>query len=104
MMYIYIVGVVIYFIGICVYVSGEVIKDVKFHEGGFLNMGYTTCSHRNTTPKDVRMGLLWPILLTFWFIKTFIWILNDLLAPALLIFNYNYKKSKIYKFINKMSI
>lgn len=104
MMYIYIVGIFIYFVGICAYVSGEIIKDRKFHEGGFLNMGYTTYSHRDTTPKDVRMGLLWPILLAFWFVKASIWILNDLLAFVLLIFSYNYKESKIYKFVNKISI
>lgn len=104
MIYIYIAGIVIYFVGICAYVSGETIKDTKFHEGGFLNMGYTTCSHRDATPKDIRMSLLWPILLTFWLVKASIWILNDLLAFVLLIFNYNYKESKIHKFIDKMNI
>ena len=37
--------------------------------GGFLNMGYTTHLNRKTVPKDVRMALVWPILLVFYTIK-----------------------------------
>jgi hypothetical protein len=100
----FIIGFIIVFVyiaGICAYVSAETIEKIEFHEGGFLGMGYTTNSNRDVTPKDMRMALLWPILLTFWFIKTTIWILNDLLSFVLLIFGYKYRESKIFKFINK---
>jgi membrane-bound metal-dependent hydrolase YbcI (DUF457 family) len=91
----------VYIVGICAYVSSETTKDTEFHEGGFLGMGYTTCSHRDTTPKDMRMGLLWPILITFWFTKIAVWMLNDLLSFVLLIFGYRYRESKIFNFIDR---
>jgi hypothetical protein len=82
--------ILIYLTGMSVYVSNR--NEDKI------------ISHKGVTPKDMRMSLLWPILLIFWLIKASIWILNDLLTFVLLIFNYNYKKSKIYKFVNKMDV
>lgn len=100
MLWLYILSGVIYIIGILVYVDTETIKNVKLYKGGFLGMGYSTCGHRKVVPKDVRKGFLWPILLTLFFIKVPIWLINDSLSILLLTFNYDYKKSNLYKFIN----
>lgn len=100
MISIYVTATIVYIIGIIGYIHTETIDDVRFHEGGFLGMGYHTCLHRAITTKDARKGLLWPILLIFWFIKGIAWSLNDLVASILLIFNYKYKETKVYKFID----
>lgn len=101
-MFFSIIGIIIYFIGILIEVSISTITNVKFHEGGFLNMGYTTHDNKETTPKDVRSALLWPIKFILFIIKTPIFFLNEDIIPILLlIFGFKYKNTKIYKFIEK---
>lgn len=93
-----------YLIGIGVYVSTETAEDFKYYDGGFLGLGYTTNSNRETTPKDVRLGLIWPILFIISVIKMTIWLINDILYFILLIIGYDYRKTKIYNFIDKKFI
>lgn len=92
--------IVVYITGICCYVSCKTVERTKLHDNGFLGLGYTTCSHKEVTPKIMRMSLLWPILSMFWFTKAIIWILNDLLSFVLLIFGYRYRESRLFKFID----
>jgi hypothetical protein len=76
--------------------------ETNNHKGKFLDVGYSISTHREITPKDVRMSLLWPILFGFWITKIFIWMLNDLCSVVLIGFGYrNYKRSKVYNFINE---
>lgn len=103
MMWIFIILIVaIYLIFVFVEISCRTIDNVKFHDGGFLNMGYTTHSNRNPDRKDVLIAMIWPIILIIWFIKTTIWLINiDILPIPLLLFNIKYKKTKMFKLINK---
>lgn len=96
-----IVALVIYIIGVVGYVCGETVTNVEYHEGGFLGMGYTTNSNRETTGRDVRMGLIWPILLIIFFVKACIWLLNDLLGTLLLAIKIDYKNTRMYYWIDR---
>jgi hypothetical protein len=92
-----IASILIYIIGMYAYIDAKTIKNIKFHE-----RGYSTITHRDIIPKDVRMSLLWPILFGFWIIKILIRMLNDLCSIVLIGFGYrNYKKSKVYNFISE---
>ena len=91
---------VIYIVGIFIYIAERTYEKTEFHRDGFLGAPCSTNSYRKPTGKDVRVALIWPILLIPWIVKCCIWILNEVLAFVLLIFNYNYKRSNIYKFIN----
>lgn len=85
----YLIGVLIYIIGINFYVYVET-RD--------------TCSYWGTgeiTPKTVRIALLWPIFAGIWFIKVIIWVLNFWLGILLLAINCKYKETRVYKFIDK---
>ena len=90
-----------YAVGIFVYLDAETMENVEVHEGGFLGLGYTTCDHRKTTTKDSWLSLLWPILITLWFCKATIWLLHDCLGFVFLLFGFDYRNTKAYKYINK---
>ena len=93
---------IIYVIGIFIYVSTEVKENFKFHEGGFLGLGYTTNDTREATVKDVWKGLIWPILILLYLLKATIWIINEDVIPLIcLVVNFKYKRTKMYKFIEK---
>jgi len=92
---------VFYLLGIFVTVHSETAENTKFHEGGFLGTGYTTCSHREATPKDAWLGVIWPLLLLWVIIKAVIWITNDLLSGIFLLFGFRYKKTGFYKIIDR---
>jgi hypothetical protein len=96
--------IISYVVGVLTYVFAETMSNVEFHEGGFLNMGYTSHDNRSATPKDMWKGLIWPILLLWWFIKAVILILNLLLGLFLLVFGIKYYKSKSYKIIENKII
>ena len=96
-----IAALVVYLLGIAVDIHCETMQNVKFHDGGFLNMGYTTCNHRDASPKDVRRALIWPLRLVFWFSIATFWLVHDLLKGILLIFNFRYGETKLYKKIDK---
>ena len=84
-----IIAVVVFYVAVVfVDVHTETMYDIKFHDGGFLNMGYTTHSNRDATPRDVRRALIWPIRGIWWFTKATIWIMADVTHGFLLIFNY----------------
>ncbi len=90
----------IYLIGFITEISVCTIKDVKHHDGGFLNMGYSTYNNKELTSKDTWLSLVWPIRFIFYFFKTTIWLINeDIINIALLIFGCKYKNTKIYKII-----
>ena len=93
--------IIIYIIGIILVASSETIENVKFHDGGFLNLGFTTNDNREMTAHDVRKGLIWPITLIVFFITGCFYFLNEILRGFLLIFNLEYKNTKMYKTINK---
>lgn len=95
------IGVLIYLIGVGLDVSTQACENFKFHEGGFLNMGYTTHDDRDITPHDIRFGLLWPIRLFIYFVGGVLWIMHDFIRIALLTFNIRYGNTKLYKKIDK---
>jgi len=94
--------IAIYIIFVFVYVYNETMCDVEVHEGGFLNMGYTTHSNRETTPRDVWKGVIWPLILVVCFVKTVIWLLNDLACTFLLLFGFYYKRTALYEWIHRV--
>lgn len=97
----WVIFIIFYISIVIVYTSSKTIKNVEFHDGGFLNMGYTTHENRETTPKDMRLGLIWPIIFIWWFFKSIIWILHDyFLNGILLIFGFKYNITKMYKKIS----
>lgn len=100
-MWITIILFVLWIVGIAIDISTETDKDIRYHKGGFLGLGYTTCSKRNTTTHDVRWAMLWPLRLIKWSTLIFIWICHDLYAVILLAFGIQYKYSKKYKKIDK---
>lgn len=96
--------IVFYLIGILADIYCETMENVKLHDGGFLNMGYSTCDHRDATTRDVRMSLIWPLRLVWFFVKGFIMIGNDIFAGFLLVFNYRFKETKTFKKIERWSM
>jgi hypothetical protein len=89
--------IISYIIGVLIYVYTETMTNVKFHKGGFLNMGYTTCDNKNATTKIMWKALIWPILFLWWSIKAVTVVLHLLLGLFLLIFGIKYKDSQLYK-------
>lgn len=93
-------GTIIYIGGILAYLDAETIGEVEFHEGGFLNFGYTTCSNREVTVKDVRLSLIWPFVLMMYVVKSSISIFNDCLGFIFLIVGFKYKNTRLHKYID----
>lgn len=90
-------AIISYVIGVLTYVYTETITNVKSYEGGFLNIGYTTHDNKNPTTKIMWKGLIWPILLLWWFVKAVTMILHLLLGLFLLVFGIKYYESETYK-------
>ena len=86
----YIYFLLLYIFGIFVYIDVD----------RFLCMLCSTNSYKRFTGKNMRRSLAWPILLILWFVKFCVWVLNELLVFVLLIFDYDYSKSNVYKFID----
>ncbi|MFW6046954.1 MAG: hypothetical protein ACOCP4_04120 [Candidatus Woesearchaeota archaeon] len=97
----YILGIIFYIYGIYIFINEKTVEDVEFHDGGFLGMGFTTCTHRNVTPKDVRESIFWPIILLYYILKWMIWFINDIIHFIGLIFGFYYNKTRLYKFIDE---
>lgn len=98
----WIIGIIlIWVLGICLDVSTRTDVNHKFHEGGFLNMGYVTSGKRDANPRDMWWAMIWPIRLVFFFICGFLWLFHDFIALFLLVFSYQYKKTEMYKKIDK---
>ena len=91
----------IYIMGILAYIDIETMENAKFHKGGFLGLGYITNSNRKINVKDSRMSLLWPALSVFWFVKTSLWIFHDCFSFIILLSGFDYKNTKMYKYIDK---
>ena len=47
--------------------------------------------------KSALLGLIWPLLVLYVVLRTFVGALNGLLAFFLIMFNVHYNKSKLYK-------
>jgi len=58
-----IIGVIVYGVGVWMFIDMETVKSCEHYEGGFLNMGHTIYRHREIMPKDVRLAIIWPIFL-----------------------------------------
>jgi hypothetical protein len=61
----------------------------------------TETYNRKMTPKDVRMGAIWPLLLVIFFFRGLTGMLNDLLGGFLLLFGVHWFRHSVYKKINK---
>lgn len=95
-----IVGFLIYVVGVFVVVDCETEENIKFHSGGFLGLGSLSSTHREMQPKDVRLGLIWPLLLLIFFVKGIIGILNLSVNLVGLVFGLHYSRTGLYKVIN----
>lgn len=93
---------VAYLVITSLFLSTNTITNTEYHEGGFLNMGYTSNSHREATPKDVWVALAWPLFFGLEFIRCLMQLLNDLLCYLLLMFGIKYKKTRMYKLIDDL--
>lgn len=51
------------------------------------------------TPREIRRGLIWPILLLIWLIQGTLLILNDFLWMILYAFDFEYRKTRMYIYI-----
>jgi hypothetical protein len=91
---------IIYIVGIFMSCHDDTTENAKLHEGGFLNMGYITCDHRDLTPSDVRRSLIWPLRLLLFFVWAVASTIHDVLKGFLLIFNFRYGETRIYKAID----
>jgi hypothetical protein len=93
---------IVYLIGIYASVDCDTMENVEHHDGGFLNMGYTTSSNRDATPKDIRLALIWPLRGLWWFIRTTLWLVNeDVIHYIGLIFGFNYRDTNICRKISR---
>ena len=92
---------IIYIIGIFVSCHSDTIENAKFHDGGFLNMGYTTCDHRNLTTRDVRLSLIWPLRVLICLVCVIALMAHGVLKWFFLIFNFRYGETKIYEAIDR---
>ena len=59
-----IMSILIYIVGICIYIYNKTIVHVESYEGKF----FCTTTH-TITFKNVKMSLIWPMLFILWFIK-----------------------------------
>ena len=92
--------ILVYFIGLGIVANSETIQNVKFHKGGFLNLGYTTNNNRRIEKKDIIKGMIWPVDLVWSMFRGCIGIINEILGVFLLLFNSNYRDSKFYEKID----
>ena len=90
-------ALIVYIIGVFIECNTCTIKDVEVHDGGFLNMGYSTNSNRELTTKDIRKATLWPIFVIHFFARTTLGIIHTIFANILLFFGCQYKQSNRYK-------
>ena len=97
-----ILGIVFYIIMIFIDINSSTSSNYEYHDGGFMNMGYTTCKYRDPTPHDVRMAIIWPIRFLVSFIKMILSLIHDMLAYIMLLFGYDYFKTSIYEKINNL--
>ena|SRR3989304_7116042 len=96
--------IIIYLVGIVGYISTKTLDRVEFHEGGFLNMGYTISSNRDMTTKDAWLSLIWPVLFIFFIIKLSIWAGNELFIFPCILVGLKYKDTELYKKIDRWDI
>jgi hypothetical protein len=103
MSWLWIVGIVIYFIFVAVDIAFETTTDVKFHQGGFLGLGYTTCGKRETEPKDVWWALIWPFRFVWWFACGVFSMLFDVICCVFLAFGFRLKDTKFFhRFVKRV--
>jgi hypothetical protein len=95
-----IVSFFIYAIGVFIVVDSETEENIKFHKGGFLGLGDFSSTHREIQPKDVRLGLIWPLFLLIFFVKGIVWTLNSSVNFIGLIFGLHYGRTALYKMID----
>ena len=97
-----IAGIVFYAIMIFVEIDTLTSYDFRYHDGGFMNIGYSTCKHKDPTPYDVRMAVIWPIRFIVYITKMILSLIHDVLAYVMLFFGYEYFKTSIYKKIDNL--
>lgn len=85
----YWIGMILYIIG--VYISIHFQRSVN---PWLCNFSYT--------PREIRRGLIWPILILIWLIQEIILILNDFLWMFLFAFNFEYRKTRLYILIRSI--
>ncbi len=95
-----IVCFLIYIVGVVIVANSETEENIKFHSGGFLGLGDFSSTHREMQPKDVWLGVIWPLLLLVFFMQGIIGILNFSVNLVGLIFGLHYSRTRLYKVID----
>jgi len=102
-MYIFIAIFAIYIVILLVDINSSTIDNVKFHEGGFLNAGYSTNDSNDLKTVDIWKAVFWPVRLFFVFLpKEVLCLINFLVGILLLAFGCEYRKSKLYNWIDHL--
>ena len=95
-------GIIVYIVFIFISINVDRVTDVEFHEGGFLNMGYTTNSTREPTTKDVWLAIIWPLRFIIFLTKGILWIINDdVISIICLLVGYKYKNTSLYSYLER---
>ncbi len=92
----------IYVIGIMIDYNTSRYHNYEYHEGGFLNMGYSTHDIRDGTPKDVWWALIWPIKVVWYVVLSLLSISHDIITFLFLMFGFKYKETKLHKKIEDL--
>jgi len=99
----YVFGFVVYVIGILVDLDCTTLEvDRIVDNGGFFGPD-VICNNRSITAHDVRISFMWPLRLLFWFVLTFIYLLNDVIGVIVLATGYDYRTTRVYKWIEKVT-
>ena len=67
-----------------------------------LGVFVTNACDDELTINSVRMSLIWPILLFIVFIKTILYLINEILMVLLLAIGFEYRRTRLYNFIEKL--
>ena len=67
-----------------------------------LGVFVTNACDDELTINSVRMSLIWPILLFIVFIKTILYLINEILMGLLLAIGFEYRRTRLYNFIEKL--
>lgn len=93
---------IFYIVVIFIDLDTETTTNTKYHDGGFLNMGYTTSSNRDANTKDVWWAIIWLPRLVLFFIAILLGTINDVLVVVLLLVGFKYKETEMYYKLNKL--
>lgn len=90
------IGIAVYLLVFFVSIACDTTENVEYHDGGFLNLGFTTCDYRRATTKDVWKAIFWPIRAVWFTLKGIILLTNLVLGLVLLIVGIKYNRSEIH--------